>query len=177
MTHALVGLGLGRVFTARKMPLLYWGLCAALPMVPDLDVVAFPLGIPYGDPLGHRGFSHSLVFAALLGFGAAALCWRRLGFGLWELGNLFFLIAASHGILDAMTNGGSGVAFFWPWSRARYFLPWRPVQVSPIGLGFFSEEGTRVLVSEALWVCLPATVVVGLMELGRFFVRHRRPRM
>ena len=36
-------------------------------MVPDLDVIAFTLGIPYAHPLGHRGFLHSLLFALLLG--------------------------------------------------------------------------------------------------------------
>ena len=39
--------------------------------LPDFDVVAFKLGIAYHDAFGHRGFSHSLLFAAILGALAA----------------------------------------------------------------------------------------------------------
>ena len=73
------------------------------------------------------------------------------------------LVTASHGLLDAMTNGGLGIAFFAPFDDGRYFLPWRPIEVSPIGAGaFFSEWGLRVIKSELLWVWLP---VVGLWVL------------
>src|SRR6267378_8050335 len=48
--------------------------------------------------------------------------------GLWRF---FFLATASHGLLDAMTNGGLGVAFFAPFCDTRYFLPWQPIVVSP----------------------------------------------
>jgi inner membrane protein len=57
----------------------------------------------------------------------------------------FFLITASHGILDAFTNGGLGIALFSPFDNSRYFFPFRPIQVSPIGAGFFSMRGLRVL--------------------------------
>ena len=59
MTHAVVGLALGRVFTARPMPRRFWLVVALLPVLPDLDVIAFALGIPYE---GRRG-----AFWALLG--------------------------------------------------------------------------------------------------------------
>ncbi len=56
-------------------------------------------------------------------------------------------------MLDATTNGGLGIAFFSPFDLDRYFLPWRPLQVSPIGLGaFFSDWGWEVIKSEAMWV-------------------------
>jgi inner membrane protein len=35
---------------------------AAASILPDLDVFAFRLGIPYDSGPGHRGFSHSLAF-------------------------------------------------------------------------------------------------------------------
>lgn len=63
MTHAAVAVGLGRIFTARRMPLLFWGIAVGLAILPDIDVLAFRYGIPYGAFLGHRGFSHSLAFA------------------------------------------------------------------------------------------------------------------
>jgi membrane-bound metal-dependent hydrolase YbcI (DUF457 family) len=40
--------------------------------------------------------------------------------------------AASHGLLDALTNGGLGVALLWPLSDARFFAPLRPIQVAPL---------------------------------------------
>src|SRR4051794_26193777 len=112
MTHAVVGIGLGRVFTARKMPASYWLLVAILPTVPDLDVLAFRLGIPYGNVLGHRGLTHSLWFALLMSYPLAELTWRRLAVRFPDWLGFLFLVAASHGLLDALTNGGLGVAFF-----------------------------------------------------------------
>ncbi len=48
-----VGIALGRgVIPAR---LLEFGLLCSI--LPDLDVLAFKLGIPYEAMLGHRGFS------------------------------------------------------------------------------------------------------------------------
>ena len=130
-------------------------------VVPDLDVVGLRLGIPYDAPLGHRGFSHSLAFAALLGGVLATLgtrWWphvpRALAFA------FFFVCTASHGILDAMTTGGHGIAFFAPFSNERHFLPWRPIAVSPLGLtSFFSGRGLAVLASELQWLVVPAALV------------------
>ena len=68
-THAFVGLGLARLYATRPMPWLYWGLAAILPTVPDLDVFS---PAAYGSPLGHRGITHSLVFALLLSVVAAS---------------------------------------------------------------------------------------------------------
>jgi inner membrane protein len=78
----------------------------------------------------------------------------------WRLALFFFLVTASHGVLDAMTNGGYGIGFFIPFDTTRYFLPWRPLVVSPIGVhGFFSRWGWDVMKSEFLWVWLPMTAL------------------
>lgn len=167
LTHAAVGLGLGRVFTARPMPPLYWALLAVLPMVPDVDVLAFTLGVPYEAAFGHRGFTHSLVFALGVAVGAAALTAGRVGVPFADWCGLLFVAVASHGILDAMTDGGLGIAFFWPFDDTRSFLPWRPIRVSPIGAGFFSIRGLDTLGSEVVWVWLPAAVVLGVVEIVR----------
>jgi inner membrane protein len=59
-----------------------------------------------------------------------------------------------------MTNGGLGVALYWPFSLERIFLPFRPIQVSPIEVSsFFTEWGLRVIVSELIWVLFPALVI------------------
>src|SRR3954467_11384180 len=125
MTHEVVGVGLGRVFTGRKMPALFWAVVAVLPTVPDLDVLAFGLGIPYEHVLGHRGLTHALPFALLVSLAVAALTWKRLGVPFLDWLGFLFLVTASHGLLDALTNGGLGVAFFAPFDDRRYFFPWR----------------------------------------------------
>jgi inner membrane protein len=76
-------------------------------------------------------------------------------------------VTASHGLLDALTDGGLGVAFFAPFDAGRYFLPWTPIRVSPIGLGFFSARGAEVLASEVVWVWLPALALVAAVWAGR----------
>jgi inner membrane protein len=139
-------------------------------VIPDLDVIGFRFGVPYGDFWGHRGFTHSLVFAALLAGAVIATGFRR---GAPNLGRLplfcyLFLATASHGVLDAMTNGGLGVAFFSPLENSRYFFPWRPIRVSPIGVGrFFSQRGYLILQSELLWIWLPAGIFTGLAFMLR----------
>jgi inner membrane protein len=72
----------------------------------------------------------------------------------------FFLATVSHAILDALTNGGLGVALFSPIDPTRYFFPVRPIEVSPIGIGeFFSAQGWLVVRSELLWIWLPTLVL------------------
>ncbi len=173
VTHAAVGFSLGRMFTARPEPLLFWGLAAGLPMVPDLDVLAFGFGIPYEALWGHRGFTHSLLFALLVAVPAAALTCGRLRLPFADWCGLLFLAVASHGLLDALTNGGLGIAFFAPFDDRRYFFPWRPIEVSPIGLSFFSARGWATMRSELFWVWLPTAAVLALVEVGRRLWRRR----
>jgi inner membrane protein len=117
-----------------------------LPILPDADALLAPW-IPYGSPFGHRGFTHSLFFAALIGMGAAVLAVRgKWGHSFMKLAIFFVSITASHGLFDAMTDGGVGVAFFAPFDNARYFLPWRPIPVSPMSAaGLMTARGLRVI--------------------------------
>ncbi|HVE87783.1 MAG TPA: metal-dependent hydrolase [Myxococcales bacterium] len=114
----------------------------ALSMLPDADVVGFKLGIPYPDPFGHRGATHSFLFAAVAG-ALAALAVRSPRLAPWCMA-----LIATHPLLDALTDGGLGVALFWPLSDRRFFFPWRPIPVSPIGPGFLSARGLRVALTE-----------------------------
>lgn len=142
---------------------------AAVAVLPDADVIAFVLRIPYEAPLGHRGFSHSVLFAVLLGMLAARLIHGRAGPGFWRLACLYGLATISHGLLDALTDGGRGVGFWIPFDNGRYFLPWRPLRVSPIGVqAFLSGRGLAVLANEALWVWLPVSVWWLLAIAGRW---------
>ena len=164
-THAFVATALGALGRpSDRMPRRFWVTAAVAAMTPDADVVAFTFGIPYASMYGHRGISHSLLCAAALAALLVVLAFRdtrgRKRLALWAL---FALVIASHGLLDAMTTGGLGVAFFAPFSAERYFFPWRPILVSPIGIaGFMSPRGLAVLMSELQWVWLPATVLAAI---------------
>lgn len=140
-------------FTLRTA--LLGSLCS---IVPDADVVAFSLGIPYQHVLGHRGITHSLFFAGVLAWSVRRTYpAAQRSFGLWLV---FFLCAASHPLMDMCTTGGLGCALFAPFNNARYFFPWRPIAVSPVeASAFFGEWGLRVLKSEAVWIGLPSLAV------------------
>jgi inner membrane protein len=162
-SHAVAALGIGACFYRAGTPKRVWVAGAACSVIPDLDVIGFRFGIRYGDFWGHRGFTHSLVFAALLATAVTFIGFRRglPSFGRLPLWSYLFLATASHGFLDAMTDGGLGVAFFSPFGNQRYFFPWTPILVSPLGLGpFFSHRGLEVLQSELLWIWLPAAVLL-----------------
>jgi inner membrane protein len=171
-SHAVVALSIGTCFYRPGTPKRVWVIGALCSVIPDLDVIGFRFGIRYGDFWGHRGFTHSLLFGALLASVVTILGFRRRlstmsRIALWTY---FFLATASHGLLDAMTDGGLGVACFSPFDNNRYFLPWRPIRVSPIGIGrFFSPRGLEVVRSELLWIWLPAALLV----LSVWLIRRR----
>jgi inner membrane protein len=122
---------------------------AALAMLPDADVIAFVLRIPYAATWGHRGASHSLFLAAAVALAVAA--GTRLARGpAVKAGLLTFAALGSHGLLDAMTTGGLGAALLWPLNDTRYFLPLRPIPVAPIGVGMLSARGLYVVTVELL---------------------------
>jgi inner membrane protein len=141
-----------------------------------LDAVGFRLGIPYGDFWGHRGFMHSLVFATIAGIVLSRFVGCS-GHDRWKPALLLFIIVSSHGLLDALTNGGNGVALFSPFDLHRYFFPWRPIRVSPIGVrAFFSSRGMSVLGSEIRWVWLPALPIGLLLRFGQSVLPRTLPR-
>jgi inner membrane protein len=178
LSHVFVGIALGRIYRARPMPWRFWvlsGLCAVLP---DADVVGFAVGVDYDDLLGHRGLSHSVCFAFVLGGGVVCGAFRdlaRFSTAWWSLVLYFTVVTVSHGVLDALTDGGLGVAFFAPFDTTRYFLPWRPVRVSPISVSaFFSLRGLSILYSELLYIWLPTGLLLGLCTLVRSLVWRKR---
>lgn len=161
-SHAVVAFAVGKAVPTRDLTPSVLAIGMVCSILPDLDVVGFYDGIQYGDLWGHRGMTHSLVFAALVSGTLVALCYRRkIPSARWLLFTYFFFSTASHGLLDALTNGGLGVAFFSPFDPTRYFFSLRPVLVSPIGVGeFFTGYGFQVLASEILWLWLPAGLLV-----------------
>ena len=145
--HIVVGAASAR-FARGRLPsfgaMLFW---AALAMLPDADVIGFRFGVQYGDPWGHRGATHSLVFAFVLGILVGVVAPSLAG-SRTRTTALAVLVAASHGLLDALTDGGRGIALLWPFTNARYFAPWTPIPVAPMGWAFLSPRGFSVATVE-----------------------------
>lgn len=145
---------------ARTTALILAGFCAA---VPDLDVLAFRFGVPYSSQWGHRGWTHSILFALALSTIVAWLYHLTTRQKQWDIRLHIWLIISSlsHPLLDMLTNGGRGCALWWPVSTERVFFPFRPIQVSPMGVSeFFSRWGMEVLASEFWWIGIPAVALV-----------------
>ena len=81
---------------------------------------------------------------------------------------MLFIGLASHGVLDALTDGVQGVAFFWPITNDRYFFPVRPIEVSPIGLkNFLTPRGMTVLWSEFILIWIPTLLILARITFTR----------
>ena len=166
-THAFVGLGMGKIFTNGRMPFLFWLLTGFLPIVPDLDAFS---SHAYGSIWGHRGFTHSIVFAALLAGAIVALGFRQGTPGLppGRMWVFLFLATVSHGLLDMLTDGGLGVALLAPFDNRRLFCPFQPIEVASFGVGWlFTHRGAVVLASELRWVWLPSAALAAVAWVVR----------
>lgn len=172
-THPAVPIALGFGLGKNIIPPRLIAAGVAASVIADLDVIAFRLNIAYSSDYGHRGFTHSLAFAAALGVVAAliapALRSKRL------TSFLFVTVsAASHGLLDMLTSGGLGVALLWPYSSERLFFPWRVIAVSPLSLWqFLGLRGWGVIASELLWVWLPAAILFVILAIATSGRKHR----
>lgn len=163
-SHALVGATLVSFLPPKlqtRRTRFIAGVCAILP---DIDYIGFVLRIPYNSLWGHRGMTHSILFAFCIGLILCTFAYREK-YCAFILGAFFTLVTLSHGILDALTNGGLGVAFYAPYNVSRYFFPWTPIEVSPMGPRFFSERGLVVLISEFYWICIPCLLMFSLRNL------------
>jgi inner membrane protein len=134
LTHAIVAVAGGSAVAPRPLlrPFLIIGSVCAV--IPDLDAVGRPFyGVP-GDLQflgGHRAFTHSLFFAAILGVVVALgtltrVQWRGLRI---RLALFVVVVTASHGALDALSENAirQGIQFLSPFSLERYVAPWRPL--------------------------------------------------
>ena len=174
ISHAAVAVAAGAAFAPRDVPTHFWGLAVVCSILPDADVLGFSFGIPYHHFFGHRGFFHSPFFSLLLSLLVVSVFFRNTDIfsSRWFFYLIFFfLLSASHGILDAFTNGGLGIALLSPFDSTRYFFPWTPIEVSPIGVkAFFSKWGLAVMKSELQWIWLPCVVMVVFSVLIRRLV-------
>ena len=158
MTHALVA---GTFYKlAQKKNRLILRLCLVGSILPDADVLGFRFGIEYAHPLGHRGFTHSILFGILYALFCLIFFRKESHKSKAFLFFLFFFSIMSHGLLDMLTNGGLGVGLFIPFENSRYFFPITPLEVSPIGAHFFSSRGIAVLLNEFKLIILPCLGVL-----------------
>lgn len=162
-----IGLALGQKTIPRNL-LFIGAFCSILP---DFDSISFAFGIPYESQFGHRGFTHSVFFAAAV---AAFFTWRNSEFKVDGAAvkraivfPFIFLSTVSHPLLDALTDGGEGVAIWWPFSAARFFFDDAPLPVCPIGQHFFSAAGYAALKAELTLIWLPAL----MLGIAGFIVR------
>ena len=170
LTHAVAAGTLARAAGSHRLPSWTVPVAAVCAMLPDCDVVTFSLGVPYDSFLGHRGLTHSIAAAALLAAAIVAARSRDLAprdrRALWAI---LAMATLSHGVLDTLTDGGRGVALLAPFASDRFFFPWRPIAVSPIGGSFFTARTPNgafrwvgVLTSEVLWIWVPALLIRAL---------------
>ncbi|WP_046755731.1 metal-dependent hydrolase [Kordia jejudonensis] len=176
--HALVAYTIGKVSSIKLHPVKLSILLIFCAVIPDADVIMFSFGFPYEHPLGHRGFSHSILFAFLLSFVIRAIFYRNVKYfsktGI-ALFFIFLIATLSHSFLDACTNGGRGVGFFIPFDNHRYFFSWRPILVSPLGAGnFFSKWGWRVVQNEAFYIALPTICILAFHYVVQKYILKRR---
>ncbi len=168
ITHSVVAVSAGWSANFLNKSLKFWILSIICSSIPDADVIGYHwLYIPSYHFFGHRGFFHSPFFAAILSLLVVSVFYRKAGMfskQWWKYFLYFFILTASHGILDALTNGGNGIALLSPLTNERYFFPWTPIEVSPLSINrFLSPRGMTVLLSELLWIWLPIilfTIVV-----------------
>jgi len=163
-SHAIASVAIGKISFIKNVDKKFWLLGIFCAVIPDADAIGFKLGVAYESMWGHRGITHSFFFAALLAFAINYFFYaeEKIGSRRWlSLFAFFFFATSSHPVLDAMTTGGLGVAFFAPFNNERFFFPFRPIKVSPISVtSFFTEWGWRVLKSEFVWVWIPSFIVM-----------------
>lgn len=162
-SHAItaIPISLGLVDKINKRKIIVLSIIFSI--LPDLDGIGFQFGIKYNSLFGHRGFSHSLLFIIITAILFAFFISPKIKLKSKNSTILFlnfFTIGALHVLLDSMTNGGLGVALFSPISNQRFFLPWRPIEVSAIlPQYFFQLDGLSVIKFELLYLILPSIIL------------------
>ena len=161
-THTFVGISGSAAISEKpnfKKLLVLSIICSVLP---DADVIGFKVGIEYSDFFGHRGFFHSIFFAVIVGVFVSSFFFREnkpLSNQWWKLSICFCLMTASHGLLDALTNGGLGIALWAPFDNSRFFFSATPISVSPINPErFFTTRGLDIMINEFMWVWIPSMI-------------------
>jgi inner membrane protein len=147
--HVFVGAAASRYATpsgSGARGVAAWALITGAAILPDIDLVLPAIGVPDSLTLGHRGATHSLIFALIIAAGitlvlaAAQLPVRRIAIAATAA-------IGSHALLDTLTRG-PGVAWLWPFSSVR--LPTLPIlPIAPVD-DLLTRHGLLLLAAEAL---------------------------
>ena len=158
--HAIAGAAAGALYqspNSRRRVITLAAVCGA---VPDLDLIGWPLGVSTFALWGHRGLTHSIAFAVMLGVAVAALLPGVTRRERLIAAAVLMLATATHSLLDAMTTySPTGPAFWAPFSNERYRFWWTPLTGAGGSNTSFGQE--------ALYACLPAVLVILLIEWWR----------
>jgi len=124
--HSLAGYLIYQLIPGRA-PRHQWSLVALYLIVanaPDLDFIP---GLLVGNASRyHHGITHSLGFAALVGFAFSVLLYLRKRAAIRKNFAIFFCLYFSHVVLDYFSLDSStphGVPLFWPLSSTYYIAP------------------------------------------------------
>jgi inner membrane protein len=164
--HLAVGAALGAVYSRAtgSNPRITILTFASLALAPDLDLVTSAFGAPGNTPLDHRGITHSLPFAMILGL-LVSLVFHKRGRGLLA-GLLTFGALGSHGFLDSMSERGGGPMLLWPFTAENYEFQWRPIPGVLTASHYLTLEAIPTLVVEFL-LFLPFSLFAALTLLPR----------
>jgi inner membrane protein len=129
--------------------------------IPDIDALGPLFDAREPSLFAARGFSHSLVFAAIFTLIVAALFFRSASTRARSIAiAIVFASTASHGIVDAMSVGDVGVAFFAPFSSTRFFLPLRVIAACPNAPPEHIGAWIKLLAAnELLFILAPAFLI------------------
>ena len=145
-------------------------------MAPDLDVLMHPLfGVADDSIYGHRGFTHSLSMAVVVGTLAAALH-HQLRVRPLIAAVVVAAAMASHGLLDMMTDSGAPVAYLWPLTSLRIFADWRPLPESDINASPFLGAVFDRIGPEILHLVIPLFVVAIIIRSCIWILAKAVPR-
>jgi len=141
-------------------------------VLPDADVLMVVLRFDsYGGTYGHRGFTHSIGFALLVGALGALLAGRHPPRSRWLTAAYLALCIASHPLLDGLIDRGICNAWLWPLDGARHCLPWRPIPMRGVPL-----FGPDRLAQELLWIGVPLLLLANGGMALRWAVRRMHAR-
>lgn len=149
ISHAAVGFAIAAWTQASAPTRRVCVVAAACAVLPDIDVIGWPLQVADTSLFAHRAITHSLAFALVGALVATLLFFRG---DQWaskraRITLILGLALLSHSCLDALSSYSRGVEFLAPFSQQRFRFLWTP-------LGLAGQP-----VQEAVFVFLPAILL------------------